>query len=88
VTDRVHYAFKFRYKAGYNGMGTEHEICAVTIVRGIETDSLVYDPDEISETKLVDVGALKEAINEERHSYTPWLVLAIKHMSGERFRGF
>jgi isopentenyl-diphosphate Delta-isomerase len=82
VTDQVRYTFKFRYKVGYNGVGTEHEICAVTIVRGVETDSLFYDRNEISEVRLVDLNALMKAIKRNGHFYTPWLILAMEHISG------
>ncbi len=81
VTDQVRYAFKFRYKVGYNGVGTEHEICAVTIVRGIEMGALLYDRNEISEVRLMDLNALVKEIKGNGHIYTPWLVLALEHWS-------
>jgi isopentenyl-diphosphate delta-isomerase len=80
VTDQVRYAFKFHYKVGYNGVGTEHEICAVTIVRGVEADALSYDHDEISEVKYTDMNALVKEVKRNGHLYTPWLILAIEHM--------
>ncbi|HYA89110.1 MAG TPA: NUDIX domain-containing protein [Nitrospirota bacterium] len=83
VTEQVRYAFKFRYKVGYNGIGTEHEICAVTIVRGIEADNLSYDRNEIAEVRLIDLNVLMTEIKMNRHRYTPWLILAMKHMEGE-----
>jgi isopentenyl-diphosphate delta-isomerase len=87
VTDQVRYAFKFHYKVGYNGVGTEHEICAVTIVRGIETDALSCDRNEISETRRMDLNALMKDIRRNGHLYTPWLILAMEHMGGEPFKG-
>ncbi len=83
MTDQVRYAFKFRYKVGYNGVGTEHEICAVTIVRDIETDALLYDCNEISEVRLMDLNAMVKEIKGNGHIYTPWLVLALEHMGRE-----
>ncbi len=80
VTDQVRYAFKFHYNVGYNGVGTEHEICAVTIVRGIETSALLYDRNEISEVRLINLNALVKEIKGNGHIYTPWLVLALEHM--------
>lgn len=87
VTDDVRYAFKFRYKADYNGVGTEHEICAVTIVRGIETDALYYDRNEISEIRLMDLNALMKDIRRNGHLYTPWLILAMERIDGGPFNG-
>jgi len=80
VTAQVRYAFKFRYKASYNCIGTEHEICAVTFVRGIEADTLSYDRNEIAEIKLMSLNALMTEIKKNRHIYTPWLILAMEHL--------
>ena len=87
VTDQARYTFKFRYKVGYNDVGTEHEICAVTIVRGVETDALFYDRNEISEVRLVDLNVLMKAIKGNGHLYTPWLILAMEHMGRGPFGG-
>ncbi len=82
VTEKVKYAFKFCYKAGYNGVSTEHEICAVTIVRGIEASTLSYDCNEIAEVRLMGLTALMTEIKKNEHLYTPWLILALEHMGG------
>jgi isopentenyl-diphosphate delta-isomerase len=82
ATEQVRYAFKFQYKVGYNGVGTEHEICAVTIVHGIEADALSYDRDEISEARFVEPDALMKDIKRNGRLYTPWLILAMEHMEG------
>ena len=87
VTDEARYAFKFRYKVRYNDVGTEHEICAVTIVRGIETDALFYDRDEISEIRFMNVNALMKETRMNGHLYAPWLVLALEHMRKGKFVG-
>lgn len=87
VTDEARYAFKFRYKVRYNDVGTEHEICAVTIVRGIETDALFYDRDEISEIRFMNVNALMKETRMNGHLYAPWLVLALEHMRKGQFVG-
>ncbi|OGW39099.1 MAG: hypothetical protein A2010_12745 [Nitrospirae bacterium GWD2_57_9] len=75
------YAFKFRYKAGYGAIGTEHEICAVTIVRGIGLDALAPDRNEISEVTTVDLKALIDEVRRDERAYTPWLILALEHIS-------
>ena len=76
----VKYAFKFHYKAGYENIGTEHEICAVTIVRGVNFDSLTPNGDEISEIMSIDPRLLREEFGRRKRSYAPWLILAFNHM--------
>ncbi len=87
LTEEARYDFKFHYKVGYNGLGTEHEICGVTVIRGVETNGLSYDRDEISEVRLVDVDVVMREIRMNGHRYTPWLVLALAHMRKGAFVG-
>lgn len=77
----IEYSFKFRYKVGYGSAGTEHEICAVTIARGIPLTALSADEREISEVRSVDLKALIEQVRSSPDGYTPWLVLALDHIS-------
>jgi isopentenyl-diphosphate delta-isomerase len=76
----IKYAFKFRYKAGYENIGTEHEICAVTIVRGVSFDSITPNSDEIAEIMFMDPRRLREEFETRKDTYAPWLILAINHM--------
>jgi isopentenyl-diphosphate delta-isomerase len=77
----IEYAFKFRYKASYESLGMEHEICAVTIVRGVAFEGIRPDPDEIDAVRTADLKMLIEQIRADGAQYTPWLVLALEHMS-------
>lgn len=81
----IEFGFKFHYRAGYGSAGTEHEICAVTIVRGIDADRLTPDPDEIAEIKTADLKALIEEIRAGAGQYTPWLILALNQISERPF---
>jgi isopentenyl-diphosphate delta-isomerase len=81
LVDDIEYAFKFRYKAGYRGLGTEHEICAVTIVRGVDLESIRPDAGEISAVRTADLKALIQEIRGDGKQYAPWLVLALEHIS-------
>ena len=77
----IKYAFKFHYRAGYKNIGTEHEICAVTIARGVSPDSIAPNGDEISEITSIDPRLLRKEFETGKDSYAPWLVLAINYMS-------
>lgn len=80
-TGSIEYAFKFRYKAAYGNIGTEHEICAVTIIRGIGFKAIFPNNSEISEVRYADLKKLIEEIRGNGTNYTPWLILALEHMS-------
>ncbi len=80
-SDNIEYAFKFRYKAGYGQAGTEHEICAVTMVRGIEPDRIIPNRDEISSIRMTDLKVLIEEVRGNGRVYTPWLILALGQIS-------
>ena len=77
----IEYAFKFHYKAPYRDVGIEHEICAVTIVRGVSVNSLVPDIDEIAEVRTANFKELIQEVMINRNGYTPWLILALEHIS-------
>ncbi len=77
---RVQYLFKFQYKAGYKDIGTEHEICAVTVANNIDAGSVLPDGNEISDIRFMGIDALVADIRNSREPYTPWLLLAIEHL--------
>lgn len=77
----IEYGFKFRYKARYKEVGTEHEICAVTIVRQVEHEQIRPDRNEISDVRFADLKALINEVRKNGNTFTPWLVLALEQMS-------
>ena len=81
VTDEIEYLFKFQYKIGYKDLGTEHEICAVLKVSGIDPDVINPNNEEISEVKFVDPQILLNKFSDNKMSYAPWFILAMKHLS-------
>jgi isopentenyl-diphosphate delta-isomerase len=81
MTDAVEYLFKFQYRAAYRDRGTEHEICAVTLVNGIDFDRVLSDSNEISEVKSAGMRELFDDIDVNGDKYTPLFVLALDHMS-------
>lgn len=74
------YLLKFHYMIGYENVGTEHEICAVTLVRGVDAGTLRPDESEISEVKTLDMRSLAREIGKGRDEYTPWLILAVERL--------
>ncbi|MCL5023161.1 MAG: NUDIX domain-containing protein [Nitrospirae bacterium] len=80
ITDTVDYLFKFHYTARYGDIGTENEICAVTLVKGIDIAGIVPNRDEISDVAPIALEKLIDDLGSNGDHYTPWLALAIKHM--------
>jgi isopentenyl-diphosphate delta-isomerase len=62
--------FSFQYKAGYQNIGTESEMCSVFI--GKSNGILRPDPNEIADLKYVNLESLDEDILCQAHRYTPW----------------
>jgi isopentenyl-diphosphate delta-isomerase len=81
TSEGIEYAFKFRYKAEYRDVGAEQEICGVTIVRGIDPGAVSPAPHEISEIRTADLKVLIEQVRKDSSQYTPWLILALAHIS-------
>jgi len=81
VTNKIEYLSKFHYKIGYKDLGTEHEICAVLRVNGIDPDEINPNNEEISEIDFVDPGIL---LNKSLYNkYAPWLMLAMQHLGNK-----
>ncbi len=76
----IQYMFKFHYQARYKNIGSENEICAVTMVNGIDAGSISVNNDEISAVKTIALESLMEDINKNEHKYTPWLIMAMGHV--------
>ncbi len=78
--DGIKYLFKFQYYVRYGEIGSENEICAVTIVDNIDTDKLSINREEISTVKTMSLQALMEDLAKNKEMYTPWLILAMENM--------
>ena len=81
LTDDLEYLFKFRYHAKYGDIGAEREICAVTLVEGVDPGTIFPSSDEIMSLRTVAQEELMEDIRKNPGVYTPWLILAMEHMN-------
>ncbi len=77
----VKYLFKFRYKVGYKDIGTEHEICAVTALHGVDAGKLQPESGEISEIRLIGPDELAKEMRLNGDAFAPWFILAVKRMN-------
>jgi isopentenyl-diphosphate delta-isomerase len=84
-TDNIKYLFKFQYHARYKDAGSESEICAVTLVNGVDTETIFPNSNEITSVRMITLRALVEEITKDPGAYTPWLILALEHMNEQGF---
>jgi isopentenyl-diphosphate delta-isomerase len=72
------YLYKFRYKAKYENIGSENEVCAVLI--GKSNHNIIPNPKEISDYKWLALNELKKDINKNPDQYTPWFKIEVKEL--------
>ena len=80
-TDGIKYLFKFQYHARYKDIGSESEICAVTLVGGVDLMTIFPSSDEITSIRGINLLALMEDVVRNPGVYTPWLILTLEHMN-------
>lgn len=68
--DGVKLLFKIRYQTPYKDVGSENEIDAALIVKGI--NEVFPSEKEISEYKFVDLKELKKDMKNNPERYAPW----------------
>lgn len=83
----VKYLFKFRYRVSYKDIGTEHEICAVTALYGVDAGRLQPEGAEISDIRLIGPDELAKEIKSNGDAFAPWFVLAVERMTKDGLRG-
>jgi len=76
---RLEMAGKFTYQASFDGVGAEHEVCALLV--GEYDGKVAADPQEIAEWRWVDLGTLREEVAASPDEYAPWLALALECMA-------
>ncbi len=83
AVDDIRYLFKFRYQVRYKDIGSENEICAVTLASCV-TDEMIYpDSREISEIRTAGLDELMSDIRTREDDFTPWFILALQHIEKE-----
>ena len=72
-SDDVKFLFKIRYQTPYKDVGSENEIDAALIVKGI--NEVFPNEREISEYKYVDLKELEEDMKKNPEKYAPWFMM-------------
>ena len=75
------YLFKFQYRASFEGVGSEHELCSVFVAHGASAPSI--NATEITEWRWISPGDLDREIDSAPAQYTPWLTLEWQRLRTE-----
>lgn len=81
IDTRLHYLYKFDYRAVYDKNGSENEVCAVYI--GRHNGPANVNQNEIAEWKFVNPEELSEAIQSQPDLYTPWFKMEWERIRNE-----
>lgn len=71
-------AFKFIYKAKYDGIWGEHELDTVFI--GNYKGEIKPNPEEVESYKWVEIGKLVSDIKKNSEKYTPWFKIILEKL--------
>jgi len=69
----LEYLYKFEYRAPFEDLGTEHELCWVYV--GQTDAEPVINTTEIMEWRWIGAAELDRQLSERPEAYTPWLKL-------------
>lgn len=72
------YLYKFEYRADFNNIGAENELCTVLI--GKYDGAVRPNADEIAEWKFVDINELRNDMEKNPGKYTPWFKMEFERI--------
>ncbi|MDI6825866.1 MAG: isopentenyl-diphosphate Delta-isomerase [Candidatus Aenigmarchaeota archaeon] len=78
--DGLKFLFKIRYQAQYKDIGSENEINAVLVAKGI--NEVFPNKKEISEYKYIDLKELEKDMKKNPEKYAPWFILIFEKFMG------
>ncbi|MCX6579337.1 MAG: isopentenyl-diphosphate Delta-isomerase [Candidatus Aminicenantes bacterium] len=70
IETSLHFLFRFQYRAVYESVGSENELCSVFI--GKSDGPVVVDPGEIAQWRFIEPGELDKELRARPQDYTPW----------------
>ena len=78
----VKFLFKIRYQTQYKNVGSENEIDAALVVKGI--DRVFPNEREISDYRYVSLEELEEDVKANPKKYAPWFLIIFKKFMDSR----
>ena len=74
VITPLHFIYKFRYQASYEGLGSEHELCWVYVGR-VEEFQLRPNPLELAAWRFVEPSEVDQLMADPDEPLAPWFRL-------------
>jgi isopentenyl-diphosphate delta-isomerase len=76
-------AFKFRYHAAFEGVGSEREICSVFI--GTSDGEVRANPREVADWRFIDCDEFDQELVTNAGAYTPWFQIGWQQLRRDRW---
>jgi len=83
IETKLSYKFRFSYKAKYQDVGSENELCLVFFGK-YRGEEIKANPEEIEEWKWVDIRDLKQDIKNNPNIYAPWFKMEMERIEKMR----
>ncbi len=84
VRTPLHFIYKFRYQANYQGLGSEHELCWVYVGR-VDEFQLKPNPLELAAWRFLAPSEVDQMMEDEMEPLTPWFRMEWESLQG-RYR--
>ena len=81
MTSQLTFLYKFIYRAQYQDIGTEHELCWVYL--GRSSDEIVANGNEVVAWRFISAAELDAELNRRPDLYTPWMKLEWKRIRAD-----
>lgn len=78
---KLKYLFKFKYQAGFENRGSEHELCYVYI--GKSNAPVKTNENEIAAWQFMDIESLEREMQIHPEDFTPWFKMEWERMKNE-----
>ncbi len=79
----LHFIYKFRYQASYQGLGSEHELCSVYVGRA-EAGQLAPNPSELAAWKFITPAEVDAMMDTGEMPVAPWFRLEWQALTGDQ----
>ncbi|RYF07183.1 MAG: isopentenyl-diphosphate Delta-isomerase, partial [Deltaproteobacteria bacterium] len=80
----LHFAFKFVYRAAFEALGSEHELCSVFVGRA--PSEVSFNPNEVAAAKFVPAATMDALLADKRSPYTPWMRLEWSRLRAQHWQ--
>lgn len=84
VSTHLKHMFTFRYRARYEDIGTEHELCAVYVGQFDRDAELYVNREEIADWRWMSRDDVDKAIAEKALPLAPWFLLEWEQLKQHR----